>query len=370
MAKIAFLGDVCPGGVLPYQKKYIDERLLDYLKEFDLRICTLEGAIGTGFDYEPSKLSQNGGNNNINYIRDEDAFRLFDIGINIVSMANNHAIDLGYKGFLNTISQLQKYNIKHVGAGLNLKEAAKPLIIKLEKNISIAIIACCIEGTLPWKCTVATENSPGIYKTSIEKLILQIKELKNLKHHVIVMPHWGEEHRFIPPLECKKYSSMMANAGADVILGSHSHTYGPIIKIKNCIIAYALGNFLFPDFCMIPPRPMFYPTSKTELNDFKRVKNYPKTIQDKTISIWDQRSRIGLVFEYSIHNKIANYKLIKLSDNNILHLLKDTNPIKDFIIKTIEMPLGSMFIKNKHIMRIIRKIVSIYLSFTTKWQRT
>ena len=76
MTKIAFLGDVCPGGVLPYQTEYVDKRLLTYLQQFDLRICTLEGAIGSGFEYEPSKLSQNGGNNNINFIRDEDVFRL------------------------------------------------------------------------------------------------------------------------------------------------------------------------------------------------------------------------------------------------------------------------------------------------------
>lgn len=368
MARIAFLGDVCPGGVLPYQTQYVDKSVLDYLQQFDLRICTLEGAIGTGFNYEPSKLSQNGGNNNINYIRDEDVFRLSELDINIVSMANNHAIDLGKDGFINTIQQLQKYNIQYVGAGLNFEEASKPLIVTIEKT-SIAIIACCIEGTLPWVCTIATENSAGIYKTSIETLVAKVKKLKELGHLVFVMPHWGEEHRFIPPLECKNFALMLASAGADAIFASHSHTYGPIVKIKNCIVAYALGNFLFPDFCMIPPRPMFYPTSKIDLKDFKRVKNYPKSIQSKTISIWDQRSRIGLVFEYSINNKDINYKFVKLSNNNILQLLKYVDPLRNFVLRNIEMPIGSMFMKNKHIMRIIRKIISIYLSLQNKWQR-
>lgn len=362
MTKIAFLGDVCPGGVLPYQNKYIDDEVLSYLNKFDLRICTLEGAIGTGFEYEPTKLSENGGNNNINYIRDEDAFRLSELGINIVSMANNHAIDLGKGGFINTIRQLQKYNIQYVGAGMNLEEASKPLILKVQDNISIAIIACCIEGTFPWACTVATEDAPGIYKTDIKSLVSQIRKLRQTNDKVIVMPHWGEEHRFFPPLECKKYASMIANAGADAIFASHSHTYGPIVKIKDCIVAYAMGNFLFPDFCMIPPRPMFYPISSSELNHFERVINYPKVIQKETISVWDKKSRIGIVLEYSVKDNKINYQFVNLLDNDILKFLKDVNPIKEFYIRYIEMSLGRIMMKSKFMVKIIRKINKTYLS--------
>ena len=284
-------------------------------------------------------------------------------------MANNHAIDLGKEGFLNTIQQLKKNNIRYVGAGLNFEEASKPLILNLQENISIAIVACCIEGTFPWACTIATKNSPGIYKTDIGTLVTEVRKLKKIHDVVIVMPHWGEEHRYFPPLECKKYASMLANAGADAIFASHSHTYGPIVKIKDCNVAYGMGNFLFPDFCMIPPRPMFYPSSKEELDYFVRVENYPKIIHSKTVSVWDKKSRIGLVLEYTVSSKKINYQFVNLLEDNVLNLLKDVNPLKELFLRYWEMPLGGMFMKSKYIIKIIRKIINVYLSLAKKWQK-
>ena len=103
MVKILAVGDIMPGGVLPYQDKYITSDLLKYMKGFDFRIGTLEAAIGSNLSYDPVKMS---GRQNIIYARDEDFFRVKEMGFDVVSLANNHVWDLGEEGLRNTIKIL------------------------------------------------------------------------------------------------------------------------------------------------------------------------------------------------------------------------------------------------------------------------
>lgn len=358
--KILLCGDVCPGGVLPYQDRYIDDELLLYMKQFDLRVCTLEGAIGTGLDYEPSKMSANGGHNNINYIRDEDAFRIKEMGFDIVLLANNHAIDLGEAGFKNTIRKLGELGINYLGAGLNAYEASKPFVVELNNGQTLAFIACCIEGTYPISCTTASRQKAGIYKTDISTLVKQIKELKKIHKYVIVLPHWGQEHNFLPPDKCKLYAHQLIQAGADGIFASHSHTYGPFVKINKKPVAYAMGNFLFPDFCMEVPRPMYYPTDKNELTKLQKVINYPKSIEQNIISVWDKESRIGLMYEFETDSLNVAYQFVCLSEDNILYKLNNINPKLEHKLNSLVMPWGALCCKSKianFINRSINKIV-------------
>lgn len=91
MIKLCFVGDIMPGGVLPYQDQYISSELKDFLKGFDLRIGTLEAAIGTNLPFDPVKTK---GRQNIVYARNEDFFRIKEMGIDVASLANNHVWDL------------------------------------------------------------------------------------------------------------------------------------------------------------------------------------------------------------------------------------------------------------------------------------
>ena len=106
--KILFCGDVMPGGVLPYQDVFLDNTLKVYLNSFDLRVGTLECAIGTNLQPAPEKLKENGGNNNICFARDEDFYRIKELGFDLMSLGNNHSFDLGEEGLINTIRLLQK----------------------------------------------------------------------------------------------------------------------------------------------------------------------------------------------------------------------------------------------------------------------
>lgn len=326
-----FCGDIMPGGVLPYQDNYISSDLLQYMQSFDFRIGTLEAAIGTGLSYDPVKMA---GRQNIVYARDEDFFRVKEMGFDVVSLANNHVWDLGEKGLKNTIKTLKENNIKYCGAGLNLEEASQPVILEKD-GISIAILAYCSYGN-PWVGYVelAKDNKPGINPLDINKVVSDIIEAKKKYDKVIVMPHWGREYRFEPLPECIAMAKRMIDAGADAVMGSHTHQIQPMVKYKKKPICYSMGNFMFPDFYMFPPRPIWYPQSLDEVQEIEDVVGYPYPIDMPIRQVWNPVSRFGYAINLSLcKNSIdAKYRFVHLSvdniesfmdpDDNILHKLK------------------------------------------------
>lgn len=319
--KLVFCGDIMPGGVLPYQETYIDENLLSYLRHFDLRIATLECGIGTNIPFDNQKMDSN---KSIVYARNEDLFRLHEMDINVVSLANNHAFDLGLEGFENTISKLDNMGIRYCGAGHNLQEAKRPAVINMGGK-QIAFIGCMLDYPRPVIFHVATDNSYGVYKVNIDILMKDIMDAKQKYDYVVVMPHWGIEHSYYPPRWCKECGYKMLEAGADLVIGSHPHIINPVIKHHSKYIYFSLGNFLFPDKCMQPPRPMYYPSSSTELKSLKRVWTYPSKIKEAVVAVWRGRNRIGMVAEIILNNRNklkGSYKLVLLDANNNLHLYK------------------------------------------------
>lgn len=321
--KILFCGDIMPGGVLPYQDVYVQEDLLIYMKSFDLRIGTLECAIGNNMEFEPSKMSAE---MNIVYARNEDFFRVKELGIDIVSLANNHIYDLCEAGLKNTIDYLRCNNIKYVGAGMNLEEASAPLIIEKD-GLSIAIFACCFVGLKPVWVTAATPTSSGIWQTDIETICNRIEDAKKRYDYVIVMPHWGIELSYYPPEEYYLYANKMIDAGADSVYGSHTHTIAPHWKYKGKMICYSMGNFLFPDFCMQVPKPQYYPDNKEQYQLLERRWFYPKDFSSPVVSIWRGRNRIGSMFSMNIKERktIVKHRLVVLRKNNILELYTGIN---------------------------------------------
>lgn len=313
---ICFCGDIMLGGVLPYQNDYIDKEVLSYMKGFDLRAGTLECAVGTGIQFDETKMNNT---QSIIYARNEDIWRLKDLDINVVTLANNHAFDLGLSGMENTIRQLNDMNIKYCGAGYNIFEAKRPAVIE-HKGRSIAFIGCMIDEPSPVIFHKATEMDYGVYQVGIEELERDIKKAKQQYNYVFVLPHWGKEHSYIPPSYCKDYAKRMVDAGADAVIGSHPHVINPVVKYKGKYVYFSLGNFLFPDKCMQIPRPMYYPETKEEYLSLKRMWTYPKSISEPIVAVWKPKNRIGMMIEMEVNDKIKScYHLTCLTADNVLH---------------------------------------------------
>lgn len=319
MTRLCFVGDIMPGGVLPYQNQYITPELFEYLRGFDFRIGTLEAAVGTNFAYDPVKMQ---GRQNIVYARNEDFFRIKEMGFDIVSLANNHVWDLGEAGLINTIKTLRDNNIQYMGAGMDYDEASKPAVI-IKDGLSIAILGYCMYGN-KWLGYVelAGDKKAGVNPLDIEKIVDDIEHAKKQYDRVIVMPHWGREYRFEPLPECITMAKRMIYAGADAVLGSHPHQVQPFIKVREGYICFSMGNFLFPDFYMYPPRPIWYPEKLDEVKHVKDVVGYPYPIEEPIKQVWNPISRYGCIVELKINKKTIKptIRYIHSSEENVIGL--------------------------------------------------
>jgi len=325
--KLFFCGDVMPGGVLPYQDNYITPELQEYMRGFDFRIGTLEAAIGTNLPYDPVKMA---GRKNIVYARNEDFFRVKEMGFDVVSLANNHVWDLGEEGLKNTINTLKENGIKFCGAGLNIEEASKPVVIEKD-GLTIAIYAYCMYGNVNLGYVeLAGENKAGINPLDIEKVVQDIKISKEKYNKVIIMPHWGREYRYDPLPESVAMAKQMINAGADAVLGSHTHQMQPIIKYRGKPICFSMGNFLFPDFYMYPPRPIWYPQSLDEVKEIKDVVGYPYPIEEPIRQVWNPVSRYGCIVNLDISKEAFKYgcRYVHCSSDNVESLVEPNETIK------------------------------------------
>lgn len=335
-----------PGGVLPYQKEYITARLQTEMMRHDFRIGTLEAAIGTDLPFDEQKMTRR---KNIIYARESDLQKVKDMGFDVVTLANNHVHDLSDEGVKNTMDQLTNLSISYCGAGLNEKEARKPAVISKDGE-TVAILAYCAYGK--YYCYVHTAGSEncGVNGLDLDRCLSEIRDAKNRYDHVVVLPHWGLEYKDMPTKECIDMAKRMIDAGADAVLGSHTHRVQPLIKYHGKPICFSMSNFLFPDFWMYPPRPIWYPDEEEDLSRYGNATDYPFTITEPVKRVWMEISRVGCAISLSFSNgRVRARRLpIRLSEDNIVgfHPEKWKERIKTSLqSKRLEHPFLNMAIK-------------------------
>ncbi len=171
---------------------------------------------------------------------------LQDIGADAVSVANNHTYDYGETGLLNTLTTLESAGIAHVGAGRNLDEASHIVYYNVG-DIKIALIASTdIEQMDNPDTKGATETEPGVFRSVDDTLLLQrIQQAKATGAFVVVFIHWGRESVTEPSWLPLEQAPQIAAAGADLIVGDHSHCLQKLDYVNGVPVIYSLGNFLF-----------------------------------------------------------------------------------------------------------------------------
>lgn len=170
---------------------------------------------------------------------------LQQLDVDIVSLANNHVYDYGEDALLDTLDTLEKAEIPYVGAGRNLDEAKK-IVYFLANGRKIAIVSATqIERSYNYT-REATEDTPGVLKTlNPDKFVEVIREAENNSDYVIVFPHWGTEGTNVYGSDQKALAEAYVEAGADVIIGGHTHCLQGIAYVEDTPIIYSLGNFWF-----------------------------------------------------------------------------------------------------------------------------
>ncbi|MDE6883925.1 MAG: CapA family protein, partial [Lachnospiraceae bacterium] len=171
---------------------------------------------------------------------------LGDMGVDLVSLANNHAYDYGEPALLDTLDVLREAGITYMGAGRNLEEARRP-VYYIINNMKIAFVAATqIERLDNPDTKGATDTSAGVFRCwNGENLLATVREAKENSDFVIVFLHWGTENTEAIDWAQEKQAPEVVEAGADLIIGAHPHCLQQIDMINGIPVVYSLGNFWF-----------------------------------------------------------------------------------------------------------------------------
>src|SRR5690554_6283161 len=218
-----------------YKNNIIDKSIQDLFSSADYRIINLEAPITN--DRSKNKIIKTGPHLRMS---EQSAISVLkQLNIDGVTLANNHILDYGTKGLLDTFDTLKSDEVAYVGAGTNLKDAAKYITLNKE-GLKIAVINFCENE---W--SIAEEDSPGANPMDIIDNANQIKEAKATHDKVIVIVHGGHEYYNLPSPRMQKQYRFYADQGADIVVGHHTHCISGNEVYNGVPIYYSLGNFLF-----------------------------------------------------------------------------------------------------------------------------
>ncbi len=159
--------------------------------------------------------------------------------INVLTLANNHALDCGRDGVLETLEALASAGAGAIGAGADRRAAHQPLIREAG----------------PWRVGLlgyywnercaATADCPGAALDTPGDLKADIGALRERVDRVVVTFHWGVPYYREPSPENRAKARFAVDCGADVVIGHHPHIVQPFEIYRGCPIFYSVGNFTF-----------------------------------------------------------------------------------------------------------------------------
>lgn len=172
---------------------------------------------------------------------------LKQMGVDLALLANNHVYDYGKDAMLDTLDTLTNADIKYFGAGANLEEAMKPVYVELGGKKVAFVAASRAEKN---KMTPqATEEEPGILRCYDPALFIEvIKEARANADFVVACVHWGTERSTVLEDAQLETARQYIDAGADMIIGSHSHCLQGMEYYNGKPIVYSLGNYWFDEY--------------------------------------------------------------------------------------------------------------------------
>lgn len=162
-----------------------------------------------------------------------------ELGIDLLTLANNHILDQGEQGLISTIDVLESVGICHVGAGKNLAEASEPFVFTFAGK-KIGVYACTEH-----EFSFATKEMPGANPFDPLYSLDCVEQLRKKVDYVIVLYHGGKEHFRYPSPNLQKVCRRFVEKGANLIVCQHSHCIGCEEIYKGATIVYGQGNFLF-----------------------------------------------------------------------------------------------------------------------------
>lgn len=228
--------------------------LQELFQEADLRVLNLETPVISEKAWDQGKAY-------VFQAKESDLESMSFLGVDLVSLGNNHAMDHGPEGLEETLRFLSQRNISHIGAGKNLEAAFRPWTWD-GKNTSLRVYsatnvaegrshyASLKPGVMPldldllgkrFQSENAILNSPKNARKFSKKSPAIFKE----STFKILSLHWGVEYSPFPTPEQRKTAKSLSDHGMKVIIGHHPHIPQGIERIGNTLVFYSLGNLIF-----------------------------------------------------------------------------------------------------------------------------
>lgn len=225
-----------------YDFSYVYENIRSYVKTADIAIGSLETSFAgeeRGYSNYPTFNSP-----------DALAYSLKDLGLDVISTAGNHCLDMGFSGLSRTIDVLDDADISHLGT-YKSQEKQDKILFKYVKGVKIAFISY-------------TYGTNGIPVPSDKNYCVNLIDKDLIKKHIesaksqdadmiVACMHWGTEYKTTANSEQEELADFLFQNGVDIIIGNHPHVLEQMEKrtvtledgtIKEGFVIYALGNFI------------------------------------------------------------------------------------------------------------------------------
>lgn len=200
---------------------------------------------------------------------------LADVGIDIVSLANNHTHNFGKEGLRQTREFLDKANVAHFGDPYNTPN----------KLTTRSVVG---------STTISFVGFHQFEDPELKNILEVIRSEKDLGNYVIFFPHWGTEYEKKASTYQQKIAQEVIEAGADVVIGAHPHVIQNIDRYRGKPIFYSLGNFIFDQWFSEDVKyglALFLTFTENtltsiELKPFYRNRYQPKWLTDTARETW------------------------------------------------------------------------------------
>lgn len=238
MASILIAGDYCPRErvqtlINEGAGLHIFDEVTNIITQCDYSVVNFETVVALKDDKPINKMG-------IHLKTTEDSIALLkSVGFNMITLANNHALDYGTNALIRTIQLSKKYELDHIGAGASIGEA-RNIIYKTIDKIIFAFINACEE-----EFSIASEDKAGCNPINTITIVRCIREAKINSDRVILILHGGNEHYQYPSPRMKEQYRFFVEMGADVVVNHHQHCFSGYEYYNEKLIVYGVGNFCF-----------------------------------------------------------------------------------------------------------------------------
>lgn len=244
---ISFVGDVSLADdwyIMPeYDKR--NKKVYGILSEDVVNIMTSSDIMVANNEFTISNRGEKMPNKYYTFRASPQRLSIYEeMGVNLVTLANNHIYDYGETAFYDALDALEQYEIPYIGAGRNIEEAKEPYYYIINGYKIGFVNATRAEKYI--LTPEATETTGGVLRCYNPTTFIEvIKEAKNNCDYLIALVHWGKEDSSKLEQVQIDTSKQYIEAGADVIVGTHAHTLQGIDFYQEKAIVYNIGDFIF-----------------------------------------------------------------------------------------------------------------------------